>query len=100
MVQVDLDSLLRELFLKAEDFIAEPSLRKGLDLDELAGRASSACSSRFGTRSGLVACLFEFMQAIPGQDRRQLQRLLDEIRTRLEGLRGQSVSGGEGGSRS
>ena len=44
MVEVNLDTLLAEFFRKAEDFIAAPSITKGLDLDELTGRASSACS--------------------------------------------------------
>ena len=87
MVEVNLEALLSEFFEKAEDFIAEPSLTKGLDLDELTGQASSACSSRFGTGSGLVGRFFDFMKAIPRQDLGELQRLLDEIRTLLSRLR-------------
>jgi len=88
VVEINLESLLSEFFRKAEDFIAEPSIVKGLDLDELAGRASSACSSRYGTASGLVGRFFAFMQAIPRQDRSELQRLLAEIRTLLSSLGG------------
>jgi len=87
MVEVNLDTLLTDFFAKAQEYIAEPSLTRGLHLDELAGRASSACSSRFGTASGLVARFFAFMQAIPRQDRSELQRLLDEIRSLLSDLR-------------
>lgn len=86
MVEVKLEALLDEFFQKAEDFIAAPSLVKGLDLDELAGRTSSACSSRYGTASGLVSRFFAFMQAIPRQDRGELQRLLEEIRAIVSGL--------------
>ena len=86
MVEVNVEALLNEFFRKAEEFIAEPSLVKGLDLDELAGRTSSACSSRYGTASGLVGRFFAFMKAIPRHDREELQRLLEEIRAILSGL--------------
>lgn len=86
MVEVNPEALLSELFRKAEDFIAEPSLIKGMELDELAGRTSSACSTHYGTASGLVSRLFAFMQAIPRQDRDELQRLLEEIRVLVSSL--------------
>lgn len=84
MVELDIDRLLADFFQQAESYIAEPNIIKALELDRAAGQASSACSTRYGTKSGITGRFTEFMQALPRQDPERLRKSLDEIRRLLD----------------
>jgi hypothetical protein len=83
MVELDIDRLLQEFFQRAEAYIAAPDIRQGLELDELAGRANTACTTRYGTECGITACFTDFMRALPKPDLERLQQSVNEIRAIL-----------------
>jgi hypothetical protein len=83
MVELDIDRLLDEFFQRAEAFIAAPHIREALELDELAGRANTACTTRYGTECGITACFTEFMRALPKPDLERLQQSVNAIRSIL-----------------
>ncbi len=83
MVELDIDRCLDDFFQRAEAFIATPDIRLGLELDELAGRANTACTTRYGSECGITASFTEFMRALPAPDLERLQRSLDSIRAIL-----------------
>ena len=66
-----------------DNLIAAPDIRIALELDELAGCANAACTSRYGSECGITARFTEFMRALPKADLERLQQSLDGIRAIL-----------------
>lgn len=83
MITVDIQKLSSQFALQARDFVAAPSLMKGLNLDDVSMKLMQAATGILKDNQ-LMGDLHQFRQACREQDTDRLAGLLDRICDRLE----------------
>lgn len=87
MITVDIQNLSAQFARQAREFVAAPSVRKGLDLDDVSMKLMQAATGILKD-THLMGELHRFRQACRDQDLGRLAPLLDEI---CDGLRGHQI---------